>query len=40
MLTFTVTLLLEIGSKGADFKGHFVLDVKIELASNKVHFWT
>ena len=33
-LTFTLTLLLEIGSKGLDFKGHFVLDVKIERASN------
>ena len=29
-LTFTLTLLLEIGSKGLDFNGHFVLDVKIE----------
>ena len=27
-LTFTLTLLLEIGSKGLDLKGHFVLDVK------------
>ena len=33
-LTFTQTLLLEISSKGLDFKGHFVLDVKIERASN------
>ena len=33
-LTFTLTLLLEIGSKSLDFKGHFVLDVKIECASN------
>ena len=33
-LTFTLTLLLKIGSKGLDFKGHFVLDVKIERASN------
>ena len=33
-LTFTLTLLLEISSKGLDFKGHFVLDVKIERASN------
>ena len=33
-LTFTLTLLLEIGSKGLDLKGHFVLDVKIERASN------
>ena len=33
-LTFTLTLLLEIGNKGLDFKGHFVLDVKIERASN------
>ena len=32
-LTFTVTLLLEIGSNSLDFKGHFVLDVKIERAS-------
>ena len=32
--TFTVTLLLEIGSNSLDFKGHFVLDVKIERASN------
>ena len=29
-----LTLLLEIGSKGLDFNGHFVLDVKIERASN------
>ena len=33
-LTLTLNLLLEIGSKGLDFKGHFVLDVKIERASN------
>ena len=33
-LTFTLTLLLEIGSKGLDLKGHFVLDVKIRHASN------
>ena len=33
-LTFTLTLLLEIGSNSLDFKGHFVLDVKIERASN------
>ena len=33
-LTFTLTLLLEIGSKGLDLKGHFVLDVKIRRASN------
>ena len=32
-LTFTLTVL-EIGSKGLDLKGHFVLDVKIERASN------
>ena len=31
-LTLTLTLLLEIGSKGLDFNGHFVLDVKTELA--------
>ena len=30
-LTFTLTLLLEIGSKGLDLKGHFVLDVKIHV---------
>ena len=29
MLTFTLTLLLKIGSKCLDLKGHFVLDVKI-----------
>ena len=33
-LTFTLALLLEIGSKGIDLKGHFVLDVQIERASN------
>ena len=33
-LTFTQTLLLEISSKGLDLKGHFVLDVKTERASN------
>ena len=33
-LTFTLTLLLEIGSKGLDLQGHFVLDVNIERASN------
>ena len=33
-LSFTLTLLLEIGSKGLDFNGHFMLDVKIERASN------
>ena len=33
-LTFTLTLLLEVGSKGLDLKGHFVLDVKIRCASN------
>ena len=33
-LIFTLTLLLEIVSKGLDLKGHFVLDVKIEHASN------
>ena len=33
-LTFTLTLLLEIGSKSLDLKGHFVLNVKIECASN------
>ena len=33
-LTFTLTLLLEIGSKSLDFKGHFVLVAKIERASN------
>ena len=33
-LIFTLTLLLEIGSKGLDLKGHFVLNVKIERASN------
>ena len=33
-LTFTLTLLLEIGSKRLDLKGHFVLDGKIERASN------
>ena len=27
-LTCILTLLLEIGCKGSDFKGHFVLDVK------------
>ena len=32
-LTFTLTLLLEIGSKGLDLKGHFMLDVKIGRAS-------
>ena len=32
--TFTLTLLLEISRKGLDLKGHFVLDVKIERASN------
>ena len=34
ILTFTLTLLLEIGSKGLDLKRHFVLDVKIERAFN------
>ena len=33
-LTFTLTLLLEIDSKGLDLKGHFVLGVKIDRASN------
>ena len=33
-LTFTLALLLEIGSKSIDLKGHFVLDVQIERASN------
>ena len=33
-LTFTLTLLLEMGSKGLDSQGYFVLDVKIERASN------
>ena len=33
-LTFTLTSLLEIGRKSLDLKGHFVLDVKIERASN------
>ena len=33
-LTFTLTLLLEIGSKGLDLEGHFVLDVNIKRASN------
>ena len=33
-LTFTLTLLLEIGGKGLDLYGHFVLDVKIERASS------
>ena len=33
-LTSTLTLLLEIGSKSLDLKGHFMLDVKIERASN------
>ena len=33
-LTVTLTLLLEIGSKGLDLKGRFVLDVKIFRASN------
>ena len=32
--------MLEIGSKGLDFKGHFVLDVKIGRASSKGRFWT
>ena len=34
MLIFTLTSLLEMGSKGLDVKGHFVLDVKIGVASN------
>ena len=33
-LTFTLTLLLKIGSKCLDLKRHFVLDVKIGRASN------
>ena len=33
-LTFTLTLLLEIGNKGLDLKGHFELDVKIERTFN------
>ena len=33
-LTFTLTLLLEVGSNSLDFKGHFVLNVKIRRASN------
>ena len=35
-LTFTLTLLLKIGSKCVDLKGHFVLDVKIARASLSV----
>ena len=37
-LTCILTLLLEIGCKGSDFKGHFVLDVK--WACMYSHFWT
>ena len=33
-LTFTLTLLLEMESKGLDLKGHFVLDVKSQRASH------
>ena len=39
-LTFTLTLLLEIGGKGFDLQRHFVLDVKIGSESNYLHFWT
>ena len=41
-LTFTLTLLLEIGSKGLDLKGHFVLDVKFAVHLIRVkpgHKW-
>ena len=34
MLTSTLNLLFEIGSKGSDLKGHFVLDFKIGPACN------
>ena len=39
-LNFTFTLLLKIGSKCLDLKGHFVLDVKIGCASNFGQTWT